>query len=474
MRPALARLLLALLASGAVPAGAGEPLSVEQKLADLHHLASTIQSRHPSPYEWKSKEEWRARLEELSQGLEPLDAAGFFFRLQAVAALADDIHTSVFPLAEQGLLTETYPIRLRRLAEGLVIRAAKPDHGDLVGARIESFGGVPVEAVMARVSALVPGNARLACSNVPLAYLLCPETYGLLGIEVGAEGLPIEILDREGKQRRVHLAPEPVSLMAAYEAGTVVGWRTPPGWVSLFDAFAVGAPKTLALRGEMAWFEPLADGKVLLVQVNSPAPDPENRVLGFAAELYRHLIDHAYQRVIVDLRGNEGGWYVLTNALAGILASIPSLGEPGRVVVLIGPETTSAGVALATQLELATEAFFVGGPTGSSPNVYGTYRPEQLPHSKIYFRVSSRRLVLSPPEDDRRALFPDLPVPERLEDLRRGRDAALEAALALDPASLPPLAPWYERWRRESQLASAAAATSSRKPDRRPPPGAPR
>jgi C-terminal processing protease CtpA/Prc len=209
----------------------------------------------------------------------------------------------------------------------------------------------------------------------------------------------------------------------------------------------------------MVWFESLPASEALLVQVNQPRPDSVGSVVATLASLYGDLSTHRYRRIVIDLRGNEGGWYSLTSALPGIIGSIEAGSNPPAVFVLIGPDTTSAGVALAAQMEQQTNAVFVGEPTGSAPNMFGTYKPAQLPNSGIYYRVSTRRLVNSLPEDDRLWIAPDVIVAERVEDILRGVDSALEKALSLPlDAATPSSLEWFKRWSRPSQGSARLAA----------------
>ena len=77
-----------------------------------------------------------------------LDVSGFFFRLQQAAALVDDIHTSVFPLADQGILLATVPVRLRRLSGGIYVRAVRGDLAWLLGAQVLEIEGRPIDSVL--------------------------------------------------------------------------------------------------------------------------------------------------------------------------------------------------------------------------------------------------------------------------------------------------------------------------------------
>lgn len=428
----------------------------DQRVADIRFFANQIRTVHPAPYSYVDASRWDSQVERLEREIGALDNDGFFFRLQEVANLVDDIHTSTFPLTDQGLLLETLPIRLRRFGEAICVRATRKELEWLLGARLVEINGQPIERVMERVLRIVPGNQRLRHSNVPLAYLLSPATYRYLGFpgEVGKER--ITIVTPKGQRRTIELSAEHVSLMDAYDSGSVTGWNVPPGWTGIADPNEASTPILYRRRGQsMVWFESLRGSEALLVQVNQPKPDSADSVIAAIAGLYAHLITHRYRRIVIDLRGNEGGWYNLTSALPGIIASIEAGSNPPAVFVLIGPDTTSAGVALATQLEQQTHAVFVGEPTGSAPNMFGTYKPAQLPNSGIYYRVSTRRLINSLPDDDRRWIAPDVMVAERAGDILQGVDNALEKALSLplDTGRSSSLQ-WHERWSRPSQDAA--------------------
>ena len=91
--------------------------------------------------------------------------------------------------------------------------------------------------------------------------------------------------------------------------------------------------------------------------------------------------------------------------------------------------------------------------TGAGPNHSGDAREFVLPKTRIPVRCSTLHWQKSDPSDVRRKIAPDLPAPMTYADWSVGRDAALEAALAFDPAAaadfgrIPPIS----HWRRPSQ-----------------------
>lgn len=86
--------------------------------------------------------------------------------------MVDDIHTSVFPIDDQELLTRTYPIRLRWMNNGIFVRASDEANTKLAGMRLITIQNMVIEDIIKKVAKFAHGNLRRQDSNVILAYLL--------------------------------------------------------------------------------------------------------------------------------------------------------------------------------------------------------------------------------------------------------------------------------------------------------------
>jgi len=86
----------------------------------------------------------------------------------------------------------------------------------------------------------------------------------------------------------------------------------------------------------------------------------------------------------------------------------------------------------ATELQMQTEAIFVGEPTAQGPYFYAGPRIIELPHSRLEFAVSSHLTVAGLPFDRRPALSPDVPVEYTYRDFAVRADPVLETALLHD------------------------------------------
>jgi C-terminal processing protease CtpA/Prc len=103
--------------------------------------------------------------------------------------------------------------------------------------------------------------------------------------------------------------------------------------------------------------------------------------------------------------------------------------QAGRLFVIIGRSTFSAGKDFALDVARNTEAIFVGEPTGGMPNNYGYSVIVRLPNSGIEVGIASTYVFKGRSQDLDPWLEPDIVVPVTAADYFAGRDAALEAVI---------------------------------------------
>ncbi|HQY85555.1 MAG TPA: S41 family peptidase, partial [Ilumatobacteraceae bacterium] len=173
-------------------------------------------------------------------------------------------------------------------------------------------------------------------------------------------------------------------------------------------------------------------GEALYLQYNEVVRTSGPRSIDqLADEIDAALSGGNITRLVVDLRYNPGGNVREYAPLLSVLTTNPTLAAPRSLVVLIGRQTFSAAVLLATELDNLTNAVFVGEPTGGSPNLYADPSPLTLPNSGIVVNVSSEFFEAGGLSDPRDAIAPDIAVTVGLDDFLAGRDPVLDAALAL-------------------------------------------
>ena len=160
--------------------------------------------------------------------------------------------------------------------------------------------------------------------------------------------------------------------------------------------------------------------------------DEGERIAAFCRRAFALVDEHDAERLVIDLRGNRGGNNYLTQPLVhGVIRS--RLDQAGKVFVLTDGKTFSAAQNCASYLERETWALFAGSPTGGAPNHCGDAETFVLPESGHMLFCSTVRWSDSDPHDERRWIYPDLPVETRFADFVAGADPVLEAVLAYVP-----------------------------------------
>jgi hypothetical protein len=174
-----------------------------------------------------------------------------------------------------------------------------------------------------------------------------------------------------------------------------------------------------------------AEGRILYLSYASC----DAEAMGFFGGVLAELEAGRYDRLIVDLRQNEGGLSTPGTWFAARLGAIPSLRAGCRIHVLIGPATFSSAMWLSVDLMQKTAARFAGAAIAESPDSYGEVGRFALPSSGLVIGHSTRHHRYAEGKNLRLrdgVVAPDegLEAEQSYADWAAGRDVVLEAAIA--------------------------------------------
>ncbi len=304
------------------------------------------------------------------------------------------------------------PIRLYWFADGIHVRSAAEEHRDLVGARLLKVGRFSTREAADRVRRFMhrdnPMTLRL---GIPWL-LVRPAFVRAAGAINGLTSIPMEFETRDGERLRRELRP-----LAAADPGAVDAFRRE------------GHPRPIWLRDNDCayWFEALEDGRSVYVQFNAVVNDEDETLEAFAHRLRDHLGANDVERLIVDLRHNDGGNFALALPLVDVLDGFDATVGRGSLFVLTGRATFSAAGVFAALVNRRTEAVFVGEPTGARPNTYGDLDTFTLPSSSLAVAYSKRYFQPAGPYDERPWIDPEITSEPTFADYAAGRDPVLAA-----------------------------------------------
>lgn len=339
--------------------------------------------------------------------------------LMRLAAMAGDGHTAV---ASPYFLRKRYqalPVRFYLFEEGLFVTAAAPAHKDLAGCRVLRFGEHPAARVLEAVDPLVSRDNAMWPRHVAPDLLRYPQILNGLGLAPEDGRVALTVRDPDGRERTVTLpadAGEPAN-----------------DWVNAREQTPAPEPLYLKNRKAPYWFEYLPGPKTVYLQYNAVTNDPKEPLDKFCGRLFDFIGKNDVDRLVIDLRWNDGGNNFLNRPLVHGLIRCDKVNRRGKLFVIVGRNTFSAAQCGATQIERHTEAIFVGEPTGSSPNFVGETVALELPYSKLRASISDLYWQNSVATDYRTWIAPQIHTPPTFESYRAKRDPALEAILAYRP-----------------------------------------
>jgi hypothetical protein len=237
--------------------------------------------------------------------------------------------------------------------------------------------------------------------------------------------VPLTVLDSQGHTRVVTIGADPSQPDI---------WNTypyPNTWVGFSPGGAAPAPLYLRNMEAFYWFEYLPQSRAVYFQYNRVLTDPKEPFDKFVERLFAFIDQHDVDRLIIDLRWNNGGNTYLLPPLINALVRTSKINREGGLFVIIGRRTFSAAGNAAAYIQRQTNAIFVGEPTGAKPNSLGDETYFMLPYSKLAASVADVYWQGSWPQDFRKWVAPQIFVEPTFEAYRSNHDAAMDAILGL-------------------------------------------
>lgn len=397
-----------------------DTLSCDAVMADLEQLAAVLP--RAAVYTTEARSAARAAVRHLqAQAVAgALTRAQLLAGLARIAAAAQDGHTNL-DFGQLGRTLPQLPMRFTWFADGLYVTAVSPGHADQLGSQIVQLEGRPPEEWLPRLSAVIGGTPdRVRTLSAPV--LITPAFLQALDWAASASRLRLLLRSPDGS-----LAPV---LVAVGDDVPTLTLAHPDGPLEPPDA---GASVHLQeLPGEVLY--------VGLRQIDSGTDGPLPQVLD---QVLRRIRSARPQRLIIDLRGNGGGNYILSWPFTQQLRE--AVGQ-ARVYALIDEGTFSAAIVTLAWLRHDAGARIIGCGPGDAERFYAEPVGLELAsaNTRVFLATQSHdwaqarhdfatcvwlNLLYAVPAG---SLRPDVQVQRTWAEYTRGCDAALHAALVDD------------------------------------------
>lgn len=360
---------------------------------------------------------------QLRENISTLTDNEIILEIMRIMRKLNDGHSWAMPSFEHPDFKMTLPLLFYQFSEGLYVIAADPKYKDLLGSRILEYAGTPVEKFANIFDPYIMRDNQNAIL-VKIPYILrTPEFLKTKKMIRDASSVDLKIIDGNGNQKIVTVRTDSTQPNI---------WNTLPNpatWVNLPQTLPGKMPLYLKDMGNAHWWELIPEKKMVYCQLNKIRNAPNQSFAQFVQKLFQFYDSTHAEKLVIDMRWNNGGNTMLVRPLIDSIIRRPDLNKRGSLYVIIGRRTYSAAQNTSTYLERFTNPIFVGEPTGSSPNFVGEEEPLILPYSKTIINVSDLFWQSSWPFDKRTWIAPLLYTPPSFEYFKSNRDPAMDAIM---------------------------------------------
>ena len=341
VRVAQFAVFFSLLACGS----AGAASVAADRIADLEIAKSqyVLKSRSFTP---ASRKAALALIDRLERKAGTLSNAEFLAGALEVTALAQNAHDSLDLGPGAWMPPARLPFRMIWFPDGIVVARAAPAQSDLLGARVMRVEGLSPAELLARLRPLSGGTDTYRKWNL-MWFVENAGQLHALGVARDPDRLRFRFLLPDGREiaRTIAFVPR-ASLPGGADPGRY--WSPAPidsekgkHWKSAVDAVPV--PLYLDDADMLYRIVRLPQLHALYLQFRSNADENGQYVKLFAQHALEEIETRPPENVVLDLRFDVGGDIDATKDLMRAVATL----TPGRVFLLVGRYTFSAGIAAA-------------------------------------------------------------------------------------------------------------------------------
>jgi hypothetical protein len=381
--------------------------SKEKWREDLRFLAAELPKRHKNAFHRISREEFEKLIDELDARLTSLSDEEIILEMSRIVSRVGDGHTGL----GWGWFFPRVPMNLFWFGRELRVTKVSKQFPRVNGARLMKIGGVSVDKIYEQSREYIPqGETEQFVLDVSSGRLTYPIFLKHLGLTRNAESAVYEFVDLKGKRFSLEMKGEPRR-------------ESENDWIAPYKK----SPLALEKSDAPFYYEYLAEAKTLYVNFRWYPRRPE--FARFSKELFDFIDKTQPEKLVFDMRQNGGGDYTRgRDFFIKPLKERKKFHERGRLFVLAGRVTYSAGMVNAADFRNEFKAVIVGEPTGARPVGYMEGRDFMLPNSHMRVGVSIELAKFA--DADTPGILPDKLIEPDWKSFLNGRDTALEWVLA--------------------------------------------
>ena len=382
----------------------------EAWISDLEYLEKRINELHYNPYHLISKATFDKSISKLKSNIGALSEEEIVVELMKIFGGLGNGHNLIIPTTLKSVSIKRLPVQFYQFDDGIFVVDAEEDFKQWIGYELKSIGSILAEEALQITNAVNARDNDMQTQWLGPYYMGLPDVLAGLGIIDNKNRVQLILKDTKGRSQKVIMTP--------------ITWNF-NGFPKMPQLKNEAQPIYLSKMNDPYWYKLMKEENSIYIQLNS-VTNKENQTLSdFNVELRKQIAKNETQNLILDLRHNHGGDGSLLPPMLKTLNRFEVMNPKGKIFVIMGRETFSAGHNLLTKITQYTSPILVGEPSGSKPNHIGESGWFQLPYSGLMGLISTQFHQDSKAEDNRKWISPHIPVTLSSTDYFNGNDKAL-------------------------------------------------
>lgn len=380
---------------------------------DLDYLEKRTLELHYNLHYTFAKTDFTKSILELKASIDSLSDEQIIVSLMRIFGGLENGHNLILATSPKVGALKKLPIQFYQFNDGVFIINAHENFEQWIGYKVESIENRPVEEVLQKTNAVNPRDNSMQTLWWGPYYMILPDVLENLGIIKNANQVTITLSDKKGKAQKLTINP--------------ISWNF--NYLNIPKLKIEPQPLFLSKMDDPYWFKLLPEYSTVYIQFNVVTQKEEQSLEDFNMELRKQITQNKTKNLILDLRHNHGGDGSLLPPMLKTIMNFEFKNPNGKIFVIMGRGTFSAGQNLLTDITSFTNAILVGEPSGSKPNHIGDAGWFQLPYSGLKGIVSTQFHQTSTAEDNRKWIAPHIPVGLSSTDYFNGNDKALNVIM---------------------------------------------
>ena len=383
---------------------------------DIDYLEKRINELHYSANHAISKISLSNEFLEVKAKITSLSDNEIVVKLMKIIGSLGNGHNLIIPTSPNKGALKRLPIQLYHFNDGIFIVDADESFEQWLGYKVDLIENTPINEALQKTNSVNAKDNSMQTLWLGPYYLGLPDVLKDLDIIQNTNQIALTLSDSDGKSQKVMM--------------NSVEWSF-TGFPKIPKLKDTKQPLFLSKIDEPYWSKLFPSNNAIYIQFNAVTQKKTQSLKEFNIELRHQINQNNIDNLILDLRHNHGGNGSILPPMLKTIINFEVMNPNGRIFVLMGRETFSAGQNLLTDITKYSNPILVGEPSGSKPNHIGEAGWFKLPYSGLMGLISTQFHQTSKAEDNRKWIAPHIPIKLSSSDYFDGTDKAMDIVMEI-------------------------------------------